>query len=233
MVLKVDPDGYIGLENAQRFVDLRHSADSTTRIPLSKNVFDKTFAVFALVFFAPFILIIALLILLTDGRPIFFRHERVGFRGKRFGCLKFRTMCRDSEQRLLQHLQHSPKAKAEWESSRKLTQDPRITLIGHFLRKSSLDELPQLLNILAGEMSTVGPRPIVKDEARNYGRHYSNYKSLKPGLTGLWQVSGRSVVGYKERVLLDVHYTRNRSFIMDLKIVAKTIAVVLTGKGAM
>ncbi|NOX40231.1 MAG: sugar transferase [Alphaproteobacteria bacterium] len=212
--------------------NLKFRASVTEGTPGSKIVFDKLFAVSALLFFAPFILVIAVLILLTDGRPVFYGHERVGHRGRRFKCLKFRTMCRDSDQRLLEHLRNSPKAKAEWEASRKLTDDPRVSLLGRILRKTSLDELPQLLNILSGDMSTVGPRPIVQDEARYYGDNFADYKSLRPGLTGLWQVSGRSDVGYQERVNLDVEYVHNRSFLLDLKIVAKTIYVVLKREGA-
>jgi len=201
-------------------------------IPLSKRLFDKAFALSALIFFAPFLLIVAALILVTEGRPVLFRHQRVGHRGRRFNCLKFRTMCRDSETRLAALLERDPKARAAWARDHKLKDDPRISNLGKILRKTSLDELPQLWNILRGEMSTVGPRPVVAEEERFYRSHFAEYKSVRPGLTGSWQVSGRSDTTYDERVALDVAYIKNRTFFGDIRIVLRTVYVILKKEGA-
>lgn len=208
------------------------SPDIRSRIPLSKRLFDKVFATLALVFFAPFLVLVAGLILITSGRPILFTHERVGHRGRRFGCLKFRTMCRDANTRLEAILDQDPIAREAWEENHKLDDDPRISVVGAFLRKTSLDELPQLWNILKGDMSTVGPRPVVVAEARFYRRHFAEYKSVRPGLTGLWQVSGRSDTTYEERVAFDVSYIQNWSFSGDLRIILRTVRVILKKEGA-
>ncbi len=138
----------------------------------------------------------------------------------------------DAQERLKQHLIDNPEAAAEWQRNFKLEQDPRITPLGRFLRKSSLDELPQLFNVFRGEMSFVGPRPVVRDELERYGVSQKTYESLRPGVTGLWQVSGRNDVSYDERVAMDVHYARNVSLVEDMRIVAKTATSVagLTGK---
>ena len=197
-----------------------------------KIVFDKVFSILALLFFAPFLLLISGAILLTEGGPVFFRHQRIGHNGKSFGCLKFRTMAVDAEARLQRILESDPAARAEWEATQKLENDPRITCLGAFLRKTSLDELPQFWNVVRGEMSVVGPRPIVADEARRYGDHLEHYLSLRPGVTGLWQVMGRSSTTYDDRVRMDVHYARYRSFLMDLWIILRTIRVMLNGNGA-
>lgn len=190
------------------------------------------FALAALLFFLPLFILIGGLMLIGEGRPLFFGHERVGKGGKRFRCLKFRTMALDADKRLAALLAEDPDARAQWETHRKLYDDPRITCLGELLRKSSLDELPQFWNVLRGDMALVGPRPIVEDEARHYGEHYADYLSVKPGLTGIWQVSGRSDVRYADRVALDVDYIRNRSFLGDLGIMAKTVRVVLSRTGA-
>lgn len=190
------------------------------------------FALAALLFFLPLFILIGGLMLIGEGRPLFFGHERVGKGGKRFRCLKFRTMALDADKRLAALLAEDPDARAQWETHRKLYDDPRITCLGELLRKSSLDELPQFWNVLRGDMALVGPRPIVEDEARHYGEHYADYLSVKPGLTGIWQVSGRSDVRYADRVALDVDYIRNRSFLGDLGIMAKTVRVVLSRAGA-
>ena len=206
--------------------------DTLKSQPLSKHAFDKLFAAAALLFFAPFFVLVTVLILLKDGRPVFFRHERVGRNGRTFGCLKFRTMCNNADEVLKDVLKRDPDARAEWEATQKLRNDPRISRLGHFLRKSSLDELPQLLNVLRGEMSIVGPRPVVQAEAKHYREHFTAYKSVLPGLTGPWQVSGRSDTTYEERVALDVRYAYTHTFLGDVRIVLKTVGVVLGQNGA-
>ena len=177
---------------------------------------------------------IAVAIKLTDGGPVFFRHERVGYRGKKFKVLKFRSMYVDAEERLKEILSKDPEAKREWERTFKLKNDPRVTPIGKFLRKTSLDELPQFFNVLKGDMSVVGPRPVVEDELKKFYRDKAVlYKSVKPGMTGYWQVEGRSDVdNYEERVRMDEWYIQNQSLLLDLKIILKTIKVMFTGKGA-
>lgn len=206
------------------------SAPSADRI--ARTLFDKAFALAALLFFAPFLLVVSLVILCSTGRPVLFAHQRVGRNGRPFECLKFRTMAPDAEARLQGLLDRDPEARAQWESQQKLDDDPRITCTGEFLRRTSLDELPQFWNVLRGDMAIVGPRPIVQEECRRYGKHLEAYLSVKPGITGLWQVSGRSATTYAERVEMDAEYVRTRCFTGDLKIILLTIRTVLTGKGA-
>jgi len=181
---------------------------------------------------SPLLLSVALLILLYDGRPIIYGHYRVGRGGQLFRCLKFRTMVRDSQARLDELLRTDEAARLEWERDRKLTNDPRITPIGRFLRKTSLDELPQLLNVLRGDMLLVGPRPITVAELEKYGRVRWHYLSTMPGVTGLWQVSGRNDLSYDERVNLDRLYVEHRSLWGDLVILFRTVKVVLSRDGA-
>ena len=181
--------------------------------------------------FSPLILVIALMMRLEDG-PILFRHRRIGRGGKSFGCLKFRTMVPNAEQILQDLLEKDPAAKAEWVRDHKLRSDPRITRIGRFLRRTSLDELPQLWNVLRGEMALVGPRPIVKEEMLRYGRYLPTYLAAKPGVTGLWQVTGRNDTDYRRRVVMDTYYVRKQSLLMDLRILFKTVKVVIWGHGA-
>ncbi|WP_306110513.1 MULTISPECIES: sugar transferase [Roseovarius] len=196
------------------------------------SLFDKSFAFLALLLFAPFILSISLVILLKEGRPIFFAHKRVGQNGEPFKCIKFRTMVVDADEQLKKLLDSDPDARAQWAANQKLDDDPRVSCIGEFFRITSLDELPQFWNVLRGEMAIVGPRPIVKDELEHYGRHANVYLSVRPGITGLWQVSGRSNTTYEERVALDVEYVRNRTFWGDVRIILKTVKVMLTVDGA-
>ncbi|CCF18455.1 Exopolysaccharide production protein exoY [Pseudorhizobium banfieldiae] len=198
---------------------------------LAKRLFDIVFALGALIFVAPLFGVIMLAILLLDGRPIFYRQVRIGRHGRSFNCLKFRTMVRDADLRLAELLDSCPKSQKQWLDAQKLSNDPRVNRLGRFLRKSSLDELPQLINILRGEMSIVGPRPIVHEEAVRYGRNLRLYLTTRPGLTGLWQVSGRNSLSYQERVQLDVRYIRTMSAWLDARIILKTIAIVVTGKG--
>ena len=199
---------------------------------IGKPLFDKVFALAALLFLAPLLVIIAITLKLREGGPMLFAHERVGRDGARFRCLKFRTMVPDAEARLAHILATDAAARAEWETTRKLADDPRVSCLGRFLRRTSLDELPQFVNVLRGDMSIVGPRPVVAEELPRYGDHVSAYLSVKPGITGLWQVSGRSDTTFDERVALDAHYVRNRSFGLDLQIIWRTALVLLSQKGA-
>ena len=160
------------------------------------------------------------------GRGILFSQPRVGLHGRPFDCLKFRTMIPGAEAALEAYLQSNPAARREWDASRKLQHDPRISSIGRFLRRSSLDELPQLLNVLRGDMSCVGPRPVVQAELPRYGVHMADYLSVRPGLTGLWQVSGRSHLSYDDRVALDADYIKHWTLMRDVVILFKTIPAV-------
>jgi exopolysaccharide production protein ExoY len=180
-----------------------------------KRAIDIAVAAAALIAALPLMLVVALLIRLTCKGPVIFSHQRIGFNGSTFRCYKFRTMVTDAETRLQAHLAADPQAADEWRRSRKLKRDPRLTLLGGLLRKSSLDELPQLFNILRGDMSCVGPRPIVAEELRRYGPVAKDYLHTRPGLTGLWQVTGRDSVDYAGRVLLDAQYVRNWSMRTD------------------
>lgn len=167
-----------------------------------------------------------------DGGPAIYGHDRVSIHGKTFKCLKFRSMVVNSKEILDELLKNDPKAKEEWDATFKLKNDPRITKIGAFLRKTSLDELPQLLNVLKGEMSLVGPRPIINAELERYNDQVDYYLLSKPGMTGLWQVSGRSDVDYDTRVYLDAWYVKNWSMWNDIAILLKTVIVVLKKDGA-
>lgn len=193
----------------------------------TKRVMDVCIALVALIILAPLMIVVFLIIKMTMGGPVIFGHDRVGLNGRTFRCLKFRSMVRDAEQVLREHLANSPEAAEEWRQTRKLKDDPRVTRLGRVLRKSSIDELPQLFNVLRGEMSCVGPRPIVMDELERYGVNAGDYLAALPGLTGLWQVSGRSALSYDERVALDGLYVRTWSFQKDMIILLKTIPSVL------
>jgi exopolysaccharide production protein ExoY len=185
-----------------------------------------------LIFLAsPLFAMIALIVSL-DGGPSLFRHKRVGRNGEMFNCLKFRTMILGAEACLHEYLDHHPHAKAEWQNNQKLDFDPRITPVGRFLRATSLDELPQLFNILKGDMSLVGPRPVTRDELARYEDVTAHYLAVRPGLTGPWQISGRNETGYRERVALDHAYVDRLSFYRDLVILLQTPAAVLSRRGA-
>ena len=207
---------------------------STHKNPSSvlKRSFDVAVAFSALVFLAPMMLVIAFLIKNKDGGPALFEQTRIGLNGEEFTCLKFRSMVTNAAEELDKLLKSDPAAAAEWAKDQKLRNDPRITHVGRFIRKTSLDELPQLLNILKGEMSIIGPRPIVANEVAKYGSDFQHYASVKPGVTGLWQISGRNDTTYAERVQLDVTYARDWSFGLDLKIMFLTVPAVLFSKGA-
>jgi Undecaprenyl-phosphate galactose phosphotransferase WbaP len=198
---------------------------------LLKCVFDLTAAGLLVVLFAPLLFGLAMLVR-GDGGPAFYRHRRIGAGGRVFDCIKFRSMVVDADQVLRRLLASDPEAAAEWAATQKLRQDPRITRIGRFLRRSSLDELPQLFNVLRGEMSLVGPRPIVTSEIARYADDIEFYYAAKPGLTGLWQVSGRNDTSYDRRVRLDVWYVRNWTLWHDIAILFKTVPAVFQRRGA-
>ncbi|MFM2053068.1 MAG: hypothetical protein RL456_1105 [Pseudomonadota bacterium] len=193
---------------------------------------DQALAALLLLALGPVMLVIALLIWRRDGAPVLFGHFRVGRHGRMFRCLKFRTMYLDAEAMLAELLARDPAAREEWARDHKLLDDPRITPIGNFLRRTSLDELPQLLNVLRGEMSLVGPRPITLAELPRYGQVRWHYLSVRPGMTGLWQVSGRNDTTYDERVELDRVFVERHTLRMRLAILVRTLRVVVLGSGA-
>jgi len=198
---------------------------------LLKRAMDVSIASLALIWFSPLFLLVALLIKLTDKGPILYRHMRVGHGAQLFPCLKFRTMVLNSDEVLRRHLAAHPEAAREWAATRKLKDDPRITSVGAVLRKLSLDELPQLINIVRGEMSIVGPRPVVLDELALYGQDVGYYLRSRPGLTGAWQINGRNDVSYGERVAFDRDYVEHWSLWTDVVIMAKTVPAVIVAKG--
>ncbi len=196
----------------------------------TKRLFDIIFSLSVLILFSPVYLILALLIALSSEGPIFYIQKRVGKNYKPFNCIKFRTMVTNADEILMQMMDTSPELRQEFESSFKLKHDPRITKIGRFLRITSLDEFPQFWNVLKGDMSVVGPRPLVAEELPKYGYHIDEILTIKPGITGLWQVSGRNDIPYPRRVQIDLHYVKFRNFWLDLWIVLKTIRVVIVPK---
>ena len=199
---------------------------------IEKVAIDFLIAVVAVLVALPLFVIIPVLIKLTSKGPVFYRHHRLGRNGRPIRVWKFRSMYADADARLKEMLARNPALRAEWEANFKLRDDPRITPVGAFLRKTSLDELPQLFNVFSGDMAMVGPRPIVEDEVRYYGNRYAIFSRVKPGITGLWQASGRSDTDYGRRVALDCHYVLNWSPWMDLWVILRTVIVVLTMKGA-
>ena len=198
---------------------------------LTKRLFDIFGASIVLLIATPLMIILAAYIW-CGGGAIIYRHERVGKYGRNFYCLKFSSMIPNNKEVLAKHLAENPAAKAEWDATHKLKNDPRITPFGYFLRASSLDELPQLFNVLRGEMSLVGPRPIVRDEVAKYRHAIAHYYRVNPGITGLWQVSGRNNVSYAERVKMDSWYVRNWSLWHDIAILFKTFPAMLKRSGA-
>jgi len=192
-----------------------------------KKFFDLSFSLFFLITLLPLFLIISLLIKLSSRGPIFFLQKRIGKNNIPFKCIKFRTMHPEAKDILENLLMKDPVFKREFEKTHKIKNDPRITYIGKLLRKTSLDELPQFFNVIKGEMSIVGPRPIVKEEQIKYGKKLSKVLSIKPGITGLWQVSGRNNLTYKKRVKLDLIYIKNYNLLMDLRIIFRTFGVIL------
>jgi exopolysaccharide production protein ExoY len=198
----------------------------------AKRVIDIILAVSGIILLAPLLIICFVATVVTSPGPALFRHRRVGFNGKYFDCLKFRTMVTDAPERLRQLLESDSAAAAEWNANRKLRRDPRVTAIGDILRRSSLDELPQLFNVLKGEMSIVGPRPVTEEELARYSDAIDAYLACRPGITGLWQVSGRSTTTYSKRIACDALYARKWSMALDAKILMVTIPAVLLSDDA-
>jgi Undecaprenyl-phosphate galactose phosphotransferase WbaP len=216
-----------------------HRLDADRAYPLAhgtlsaaKRAFDIVAAASALLVLLPVLALCACAVRMTSPGPVFFRQRRLGQGGEEFSILKFRTMVLDSEARLQHLLATDPQARIEWDADHKLRSDPRVTTIGGFLRRFSLDELPQFWNVLVGEMSMVGPRPIVRHEVPRYREAFSTYTKVRPGITGLWQVSGRNDTGYEERVSLDCRYVQNWSPMMELRILIKTVGTVISAAGA-
>lgn len=197
-----------------------------------KYLFDMIVTIVGTICISPLLIAIAIWIYKDSPGPVIFKHIRVGKDGKEFPCYKFRSMCIDAKEKLEELLQNNPEARAEWERDFKLKHDPRITKSGAFLRKTSLDELPQLFNVLKGEMSLVGPRPIIKAEMERYGEHIDDYLMVRPGIAGMWQCSGRNDIDYTERVQMDSWYVRNWSVWLDIMILWRTFKAVFAKKGA-
>lgn len=218
----------------QKRLVFRKSA-TTQHSPLGgyvKRAVDVILSVIFIAVFSPLLLGLALMIKFQDQGDIFYGHPRIGFGGRSFRCWKFRTMAQNGDWILEQHFAEHPEDRKIWERDRKLPNDPRVTPLGQTLRKMSLDELPQILNVLLGDMSLVGPRPVVQDELQKYSRTVSRYLKSRPGLTGLWQVSGRSDTGYDHRVKLDRYYVSQWSLALDLIILIRTVPAVLSSRGA-
>lgn len=215
----VSPSHSIGLNRAERFI---------------KRLFDLTMVVVIVALFWWLILGVAIIVRLTTGTPVIFGHTRVGRDGRDFACFKFRSMVPNAEEVLADLLATDPAAREEWARDFKLKNDPRITAFGHFIRKTSLDELPQIWNVLCNDMSIVGPRPVVREELDAYykGSTREHYLSVKPGLTGLWQVSGRNDMEYAARVTLDREYVQSWRLVADLSIVWRTVGVIFKRTGA-
>ena len=199
--------------------------------PTVLRTLDIAIAIFGLVFLLPLFVVIAAILVCQNG-PVLIAHRRIGMGARAFYCLKFRSMVVDAEQQLARLLRDDPDARAEWERDHKLRNDPRVTPFGRFLRRTSLDELPQLINVLRGEMSIVGPRPIVDAEIARYGRRIASYYRVKPGITGIWQVSGRNDVEYRTRVAMDCLYARSVRPSLYIWLVVATVPAVLSRRGS-
>jgi len=216
-----------------------HLAQQRPKPPLSrrppgdaaKRLLDIIGALLLALVLSPLLVVVSLA-LARDRGPVIYRHSRTGRDGQSFGCLKFRTMVPNAEQALRDLLQRDPDLNREWQRDHKLRNDPRVTTIGRFLRRTGLDELPQLWNVLRGDMSLVGPRPVVREEWERYGNRLHHYLAARPGVTGLWQVMGRSDCCYRRRVALDSFYVRKRTLLLDVYILFQTIKVVVCGRGA-
>lgn len=201
--------------------------------PAGQRAFDLMLSMMLLMLCAPVMALVALAIYIEDSGPIFFAQPRVGRHGKTFICLKFRSMEQGAEARIGEVLRAAgPLAQARWTANRKLTRDPRVTRVGRLIRRISLDELPQLINVFKGDMSVVGPRPIMLDERKLYGHRLAFYNQTRPGITGLWQVSGRGDATFRSRIAMDVVYLRSRRLRLDLKILLLTIPAVLRARGS-
>jgi Undecaprenyl-phosphate galactose phosphotransferase WbaP len=222
-------DPHTWTDSVRRFAN--RAISRTSLNAAGKRVLDLVGALVLAVVFSPLMLAISVL-MRKDSGSVIYKHRRVGRDGRMFECLKFRTMVPDADQVLRDLLEQDPKLKAEWVRDHKLRRDPRVTRLGHFLRRTSLDELPQLWNVVRGEMSLVGPRPVIREELLRYGRNVGAYLAAKPGITGLWQVKGRNDTDYRRRVVLDTYYVCNHDVFLDCYILFRTIGVVLAGSGA-
>jgi exopolysaccharide production protein ExoY len=198
----------------------------------TKRTIDIVGALTFFALFGPLYLVVALCVGISMGRPVHFWQHRLGVNGQRFRFYKFRSMVRNSDVVLDEFLSRNDMARTEWDTFQKLEKDPRITPIGQFIRKLSLDELPQFWNVLKGDMSLVGPRPCMERQRSLYGKGWEHYCAMRPGITGLWQVSGRNRLSYARRVELDVEYVSNWSLWLDIKILLKTVRAVVTGEGS-
>jgi Undecaprenyl-phosphate galactose phosphotransferase WbaP len=196
----------------------------------AKRIFDIVFSLSVLIIFSPVYLLLILLIALSSRGPVFYVQERVGKNYRRFDCIKFRTMVKNADEVLMEIMETSPRLRQEFKDNFKLRKDPRITWVGRFLRITSLDEFPQFWNVLKGDMSVVGPRPLVIEELPRYGKYIDRILTIRPGITGLWQVSGRNDIPYPRRVQIDVYYASCRSFWMDFWIMTRTVRIVLFPK---
>ncbi len=196
----------------------------------AKRLFDIIFSLFVLIFFSPVYLILMTLIAINSPGPIFYIQQRIGKDYQPFNCIKFRTMVNNADELLETMMSNSPQMRQEFQDTFKLKQDPRITKIGNFLRLTSLDEFPQFWNVLKGDMSVVGPRPLVPEELHKYGRKINTVLTIRPGITGLWQVSGRNDIPYPKRVKIDVYYATSHNWLLDIWIVFKTIGVIIFPK---
>lgn len=208
------------------------AASRTTVSERIIRLLDIFISLAVLIFFSPVLALVAVAVKLQDNGPVFFGHTRIGCDGQEFKCFKFRSMLVDAEARLQRLLEADPVARAEWAKDHKLKNDPRITAFGLLLRKTSIDEFPQLWNVLKGDMSLVGPRPIVRTEIRKYGKSFRQYASVRPGLTGLWQVAGRNDVSYSRRVAMDRLFSRRKSVSLYLYILFMTVPAVLMQRGS-
>jgi len=197
-----------------------------------KRAFDIVGALVFFAFFGPLYLMVALGVLVSMGRPVHYWQNRLGANGQRFRFYKFRSMVHNSDEVLVEHLSRNDMARTEWDTFQKLQKDPRITPIGQIIRKLSMDELPQFWNVLKGDMSLVGPRPCMERQKSLYGKNWGHYCAMRPGITGLWQVSGRNRLSYARRVELDAEYVANWSLWLDIKILMKTLVIVVTGDGS-
>lgn len=202
------------------------------RNKIYKRIFDLVCTICGGLLILPIVVVVALLVAIDNKGNVIFAHRRIGKDGREFPCYKFQSMVPNAQEILQDYLAKNPEARKEWEESFKLTNDPRVTKLGGFLRKTSLDELPQLWNVIKGDMSLVGPRPIVRKEIERYGEYFREYSMVLPGITGMWQASGRSDTTYEERVAMDTWYVRNWSVWLDIMYLAKTFTAVIFGKGA-
>lgn len=224
-------DDIIKMNDNTQVLQPKHNLSQITYFA-TKRAFDVISSALALILLSPIFLIIAIAIKIDSKGPAIFKQERIGKDGKLFNLYKFRTMCIGADKKLFELLENDEDARTEYKINKKLKNDPRVTKIGKFLRKTSIDELPQLLNVFKGEMSLVGPRPYLPREKEDMGEGYEEIIKAKPGITGLWQVSGRSNITFDERVDLEVYYSDNQSVILDIKCLLKTVVSVLKREGA-